>query len=239
MCRIFRFINIFTKGKFEWKWQKSEPDTQCACEKPKKFLARKKEFLHKDGLPVKWNFDYCKECKMWRRPRNHFIAFEEFRRAELFFFKMTQRKYFFEDLKVLKKPGKTFEDLPQNSTIKTLSPFIDASADIIRMTSRIRLNSLICASVDRVILPKDSEVMRKWVKFIHVTHNHTQTENPDLQVSFFLLDYPITEDNQTGDFIDGVHLSKNYARAPAQLAHLSSAQRTPRCRVHAMAIHIL
>ena len=33
--------------------------------------------------------------------------------------------------------------------------------------------------------------------------------NPDLQVLFFLLDYPITEDNQTGALIDGVHLSKN------------------------------
>ena len=50
---------------------------------------------------------------MSRRPSYHFIAFEEFRRAELFFFRMTQCKYFYEDLKILKKPNKTFEDLPQ------------------------------------------------------------------------------------------------------------------------------
>ena len=113
LCRVFRFINIFTNGKFEWNWNKSEPDTHCACKVPKKFLSRNKEFIHKNGAPIKWCFDYCKECKMSRRPSNHFIAFEEFRRAKLFFFRMTQCKYFYEDLKILKKPNKTFEDLPQ------------------------------------------------------------------------------------------------------------------------------
>ena len=185
VCRIFRFINIVTKGKFQWKWEKSEPDTHCACKKPVKFLSRSKEFIHVNGLPVQWLLDECKKCKMKRRPRNHFVAYQEFRNGELYFFKMTQRKYFFEDLKVLNKAGKTFEDLPQNSAIKSLSPFVDATADVIRMTSRIRQDSLICASVDPVILPKDSEVMRKWVRFIHVTHNHAPTETLISKCRFF------------------------------------------------------
>ena len=136
-CRIFRFLNIKFGQKFQWAWNKSEPDQ--------------------------------------KRPRNHFIGYEEFQKTETFVFKMTQREHFFEELKILKS-GKNFEHLPKTSQLKNLSPFIDPANDVIRLKSRVRFSDLICQTVDPIIMPKDSAVMRKWVRWIHITNNHAPTE---------------------------------------------------------------
>ena len=129
---------------------------------------------------LNWKFG---EKYPWNWKEKDFIDIEEFRKCELFCFSITQRENFPEEFKMLKS-GKNFEQLPKNSQLVPLLPFFDHTNDVIRMKSRLRYSHLVCMSIDPVILPKKSNVVTKYVKWIHLIHLHTPTETTIANVRF-------------------------------------------------------